>query len=164
VDDLLARLEEPKVVGALNNLLDHAELLSVLLIGLDGFVSRGDVIADSLADAVGELRGASGVAGPLASIDVRGLAGSAATLSSSVITGTPALSTLLSTITDPRTVEGVTQLAGALAEGRTKAEAEPMAPTGVFGLLRALKDEDTARGLGFLIQVSKALGRQLSSH
>jgi len=41
---LAKRLAEPRTAAAVNTLLDHADLL-------DGLVSRGDTITDSLADS-----------------------------------------------------------------------------------------------------------------
>ncbi|GEL19892.1 DUF1641 domain-containing protein [Pseudonocardia asaccharolytica] len=162
-DDLLARMDEPQVVAALNTLLDHADLLALLVVGLDGMLSRSEVIGDSLAEALGELRG-NVPGGSLPPIDYKALASSLATLSGSVVGATPALSALLSSsLTDPKAVQVISQLAGALVEGREQIDRDPAAPSGVFGLLRALKDEDVARGLGYLLQVAKAFGRQLGS-
>jgi uncharacterized protein YjgD (DUF1641 family) len=54
---LAERLAEPRTAAAINTLLDHADLLALLVSGLDGLVSRGDTITDSLADGVSELLG-----------------------------------------------------------------------------------------------------------
>jgi len=48
---LAKRLAEPRTAAAVNTLLDHADLLALLVSGLDGLVSRGDTITDSLADS-----------------------------------------------------------------------------------------------------------------
>jgi hypothetical protein len=119
-EELLARLEEPPVVAALNNLLDHAALPP---------------------------------------IDFGGLANSLATLSGTAVDATPALATFLGSLGDPRLIAVITQLTTALVEGRENADG----PASVFGLLRVLKDEEVARGAGFLIQVAKSLGRQLAA-
>jgi len=158
--ELLARLEEPHVAAALNTLLDHADLLALLVTGLDGFLSRGGVIADSLASGFNELRGA-GAGAALPPIDFGGLATSLATLSGTAAGATPALTTFLDSLGDPRLIAVITQLTTALVEGREHAEAN--GPASVFGLLRALKDDEAARGAGFLIQVAKSLGRQLAA-
>ena len=88
---------------------------------------------------------------PLAGLDVKGLAGSAKAAA-------PAIQTLLGQVTEPRVVEVVGHLTGAVAEART---AHAPAPTGPLALLRALKDPDTAAGLGFLLQVATAFGRRV---
>lgn len=153
-DELLGRLDEPRVADALNTLLDHADLLAVIVSGLDGFARRGDVIATTLSEAVGELRG--GTAG-MADIDYRGLAASLGTLAGSA----PALTALVDRVSDPAFQQVATGLIDAVAEGREQLTRNPDVPTGVFGLLRALKDPDVARGLGFLVHVAKAFGQRL---
>lgn len=166
-DELLARLERPEVVGALTTLLDNADVLAFLVVALDGFLSRGEVIADSLAGGIGEMRGAAkagGVGGGLPRLDLLKLAGDVSALAGPLAAATPALSALLTgPLGEPRTVAALSRLASALAEGADRAAAEPTGPTGVFALLRVLKDEDVSRGLGFLIQVARSLGRQLAS-
>ena len=166
-DELLARLEQPQLVEALNTLLDKADVLAFLVVALDGFLSRGEVIADSLAGGIGELRDSAGASGGLARLDLPGLAANLAELSAlagPLTAATPALSALLTgPLGEPRTVAALSRLASAVAEGGERAAAEPGGPTGVFALLRVLKDEDVSRGLGFLIQVARSLGRQLAS-
>ncbi|MCX9192318.1 hypothetical protein C3Y87_13035 [Carbonactinospora thermoautotrophica] len=165
VDALLSKLEEPRIVAALNDLLDHADLLAILLVGLNGLVRRGEVIGEAFADAVSELRGAaSGASTSWEAVDLPKLASSLATLSSAVADATPALETLLrSDLTDPRVVRVISGVARALLQGAEQEKAEPLKPTGVFSLLRTLKDEDVARGLGFLIHVARAFGRELKN-
>ena len=163
-DELLARLAEPQIAQAVSVLLDNAEVLAFLTVCLDGFLSRGEVITDSLADGISELRDAAGAAGSRPNLDLRAVAGSLAALSGPVVAATPALSALLTgPLGDPGTVRVLSQLASALTEGQAAAAAHPGGPVGAFGLLRALKDEEVSRGLGFLVQVAKALGRQLGS-
>ncbi|MFC4945129.1 DUF1641 domain-containing protein [Pseudonocardia sp. GCM10023141] len=161
-DDLLERLDEPKVVAALNTLLDHADLLAVAVVALDGFLSRGDVIADSLFDAVGELRGVTaGASGSLAGIDVKGVVNTVSTLAGPLVAATPALTTLLAGVSEPRTVAVVGQLTGAVADADRTASAT--GPSGAFALLRALKDPDVSRGLGFFLALVKAFGQRRAS-
>jgi hypothetical protein len=54
---LAERLAEPRTAAAISTLLDHADLLALLVSGLDGLVSRGDTITDSLAYGLSELLG-----------------------------------------------------------------------------------------------------------
>lgn len=117
-DQLRDRLDDPAVAASLNNLLDHADLLAILLTGLDGFVRRGDAISETLASAVGELRAGArdfsganlpsfdGVASELRSVDLQALAASLSELASSLVTATPALNKILqSPLVDPRAVD-----------------------------------------------------------
>ncbi len=77
-DQIRDRLDDPTVAASLNALLDHADLLAVLVTGLDGFVRRGDLITDSLTSAVNDFKGVS-VAGvlpgaeALKGVDVQGV-------------------------------------------------------------------------------------------
>jgi hypothetical protein len=158
-DRLRARLDDPQVAAALDDLLRHADLLATLVVGLDGMVRRSEVITDSVASAVGELREA---AGPWEGADLGGLARSLGTLSGAVVGATPALNTLLTShLTDPRAVEVISQLAAALVAGRDRVAGGEPAPSGALALLRALRDPDVARGIGFFLQVAKAFGAQL---
>lgn len=141
VDALVARLSEPRVAAAVHDLLDHADVVAFAVGALDGFLRRGEVIADSVGDALRDLRGAS-VNGPLAE-------------------ARPALTALLPVVTDPATLRTVTRLAAALGE----ADRAPEPPrTGMRGLLTGLRDPDTLRGLHMLLQVAHALGRSLRSN
>lgn len=162
-DGLLARLEQPRVAEAVNVLLDNADVLAFLVVALDGFLNRGEVIADSLAEGITELRGAAGGGhGPLAGIDAKGLAGSLAALSGPVVAAAPALGRLLTgPLADPATVRALTRVAAALAEGEQRSTAGPAGPSGVIGLLRLLRDEEVSHGLGYLVEVARALGRTL---
>lgn len=163
-DELRARLDEPQVAAALNNLLDHADLLAIVAVALDGFFNRADVIADTLAEAVGDLRGvtANG-SNPFAGADIRGLATSMAALSGPVVAATPALTALMAQLTEPRTVEVAAHLGAAVDDARTAVDRGATAPSGVLGLLRALKDPDVSRGLGFFLEVAKAFGRRIKT-
>lgn len=171
-DQLRDRLDDPEVAASLNSLLDHADLLAILLTGLDGLVRRGDQISESVASAVDELRGASFTANlpglsevrsELGSVDVHALAASLASLASALVAATPALNKILnSPLVDPQAADVLAELGQALVEGKAAAAADPGGPKGIFGLWRVSKDKDINRGLGFLVQVARAFGRQLS--
>jgi len=166
-DALRDRLNDPEVASSLNNLLDHADLLAILVDGLDGLVRRGDEISNSLVSALDELKGSSSVGSipgieSLRSVDLPGLAASLASLSGALVDATPALNTLLtSRLTDPQAAQVIALLGEALVEGKAAAEADPGGPKGLFGLWRVTKDKDIVRGLGFIVQVARAFGRRL---
>lgn len=167
-DALRDRLDDPRIAESLNNLLDHADLLAILVGSLDGFIRRGDEIGESLLSAVHELNGTSLAAAipgaeSLKGIDLQGLAASLASLSGSLVGATPALNTLLtSRLTDPQAAEVLALLGQALVEGKAAADADPGGPKGLFGLWRVTKDKDITRGLGFMVQVARAFGRRLA--
>ncbi len=162
-DSVRDRLDDPQVAAALNTLLDHADVLAVLVSGLDGFVRRGDTITNTVSTAVAEFRGASAAGIPgadaLKGVDLQSLASSLATLSGSVVGATPALNTLLSSgLTDPQAAQVLASLGDSLVDGKAGA-ANP--PKGLYGLWKATKDPDVARGLGFLLAVAKSFGRRV---
>lgn len=62
-----------------------------------------------------------------------------------------------SKLLEPSALAIVSRLAAALADpGETK-------PVGTFGLLRAMRDPDVQRALGFLLAVARGFGRQLTT-
>ena len=61
---------------------------------------------------------------------------------------------------EPETVRGVESVLHAVGDATGDLE-EPPEPVGVVGLLRALRDPEVQAGLGFLVAVSKHLGRDL---
>lgn len=170
-EQLRDRLEDPGIAASLNTLLDHADLLAVLLTGLDGFVRRGDEISESLSSAVGELRGgplaagARGRVGPTAelrSVDPQALAAGLKSLASVLTDAAPALERILhSPMVDPQTVDILGHVGEALVEGTAAAAADPGGPKGLFGLWKVTRDKDVDRGLGFLVHVARAFGRRL---
>lgn len=172
-DQVRAKLDDPRVAASLNDLLDHADLLAILISGLDGLVRRSDVISENLTAAIGELKGDANGASlsrsipgieSLKSVDLAGLADSFATLSGKVIEATPTLNSLLgSSLTDPQAAEVLSQLAAAVVEAKTATARSPQQPRGIFGILKTAKDPDVARGLGFMLGVAKAFGRQLDN-
>lgn len=59
-EQLLARLAEEKTVDALNRLLDRLEVITFVADALDGFLARANVVAESVAESVADLRKLSG--------------------------------------------------------------------------------------------------------
>lgn len=160
-DELLERLDDPVVAAALNKILDHVDLLALLIGALGGFFERGETIVNTVADGVRELRGATeGGPSVLADLDLGALATSLAALARAAST----LDTVVKSpmLTDQRAVSTVTLLGEALIEARQAAAAAPAGPTGLFSLLRMLRDEDVSRGLGLMIETARALGRKLA--
>lgn len=170
---LLDRLEDPKVASGLENLLDHVDLLAILVIALDGFVSRSEVIGEAMVDGVTEVRGlvdASEIAGPA---DLAGLAATAVALSSALPKLTPSItrvadedligSVLDSGIVSADSLAHIGLLATAVNQGAADAAVDPIEVKGAFSVYRQLKDPDIARGLGYTLSILKAVGRQVAT-
>jgi hypothetical protein len=165
-DDLLQRLDDPRIVSSLSTILDHADLLATLIEALDGFVRRGEVIGDSLLSAIDEVKASGGsFAGRtlLPDVDVAGLQRSVASLATAFTDAAPTINTLLrSPLTDPNTVHLLADMGDAVLDGKAASEADPRGPKGVFALMRVTKDPDVSRGLGFMIHVARAFGKRLA--
>jgi hypothetical protein len=160
---LAQRLAEPRTAAAVNTLLDHADLLALLVSGLDGLVSRSETITDSVADGISELRA---VAEP-ARVNAAQLAATAKQLSALVpplIDKLPVLEALLSSdLADPKVIELASMASRAVSTGAEQANRGGIKVTGVVGLVRALKDPDVSRALGFVLSIAKALGQELDN-
>jgi len=141
LDALAERLLDPKTANALNTLLDHADLLAVVVTGLDGLVSRGDTIAESLASGAVELRTAQSAGnGELGQLLLA-----------------------LRQLTRPEVVDVVGAASRAVAAGSRQTAADRTRISGIRGLLRAIKDPDVSRFLGFVVSIAKAFGSELDN-
>ena len=159
---LAERLAEPRTAPALNTLLEHVDLLAVLVSGLDGLVSRGDTITESLIDGVSELR-AAGEPGRRSATQLMATAQQLSTLTPALLDKLPVLEALLgSDLADPRVIEVASTASRAVIAGAERADRGDFKVTGVVGLLRSLKDPDVSRALGFVLSIAKALGQELN--
>jgi Protein of unknown function (DUF1641) len=160
---LAGRLAEPRTAAALNTLLDHADLLAVLVTGLDGLVSRSDTITESLIDGVTELR-AAGEPARAGAAQLVTTAQQLGTLTPALLDKLPVLEALLgSDLADPKVIELASMASRAVVSGAGQAERSELKVSGVIGLLRALRDPDVSRALGFVLSIAKALGKELDN-
>lgn len=158
---LVSRLEDPKIAASLNQLLDHVDLLAVMVVGLDELISRGDTIADSLTEGVQELKDAdisklpdigeliamgkqlTGLIGPLQEM-------------------LPTLEHLLhSNLVSTQVIDIGSAVSRAAVAGGATARKDQTKISGLRAMLRALKDDDVSRALGFMMAIAKALGQEL---
>lgn len=159
---LAERLAEPRTAAALSTLLDHVDLLAVLVSGLDGLVSRGDIITESLIDGVTELR-AAGEPARTNAAQVVATAQQLSTLTPVLLDKLPTLEALLgSDLADPKVIQLASMASRAAVAGAEQADRGEVKVTGVVGLLRSLKDPDVSRALGFVLSIAKALGKELN--
>ena len=154
---LLDRLEDPRTAAALHTLLDNAELLAVIVGGLDGLARKGEVIGDTLAEVIEEARAAGRATG----LDPMTTSRQLSTLIPTLAAASPAINRILdSPIVEPEPIEVLSETAVALVNGLRAAQ-ENETQIGLTGLVRASRDEDVQRGLGFLVEVAKVFGRDL---
>ncbi len=154
---LLDRLDDPRTAAALHTLLDNAELLAVMVSGLDGLARKGEVVGDTLAEVLEEARAAVRATG----LDPMTTSRQLATLIPSLAAASPAINRIVeSPIVDPEPIDVLSETAVALVNGLRAAQSNETR-IGVTGLLRATRDEDVQRGLGFLVEVARVFGRDL---
>jgi AcrR family transcriptional regulator len=157
VERLLDRLEDPRTATALHTLLDNAELIAVLIGGLDSLARKGEVIGDTLAEVLLEVRAATRASG----LDPATTSRQLATLIPTLADASPAIQRILdSPIVVPEPIDVLSETAVALVRGLKAAQANNTR-VGITGLARATRDPDVQRGLGFLIEVAREFGRVL---
>lgn len=149
------RLDDPRVADALTTLLEHADLLAVLVSGLDAFVRRGDDITANLTSALGEFKGQSA---PLSQ-----LSASLSQLSGALVHAAPALTTLLkSPLTEPAGADVIAALGEAMVSARQSTAPTPRGVRGLWKAVRgAAKDPDVTRGVVYLIEMARIFGRRV---
>src|SRR5271157_853886 len=157
VERLVRRLNDPEVAASLNVMLDNIELLAVLVAGLDGLARKGEVIGDTIAEFLGQVRAASRESGlsPMTTAEQLG------TILPTLAAASPAINRVLeSPIVAPEPIDILSETALALVDGLKAAEAGETR-LGLFGLLGATRDKDVQRGLGYLVEVARVFGRDL---
>lgn len=158
VDRLVARLAEPRTAAALHTLLDNVELAAIIMSGLDGLARKGEVVGDTLAEVLHEVRAAGRATG----MDIGTTSRQLATLIPALAEAAPTITRLVeSPIVDPEPVAVLSEAASALVTGLKLAQTNGT-QVGLRGLMKATKDPDVQRGLGFLIEVAKVFGRDMS--
>lgn len=159
VDRLVDRLSEPQTAAALHALLDNIELIAVMIGGIDGLARKGEVIGDTLAEVLHEVR----AAGKATGLDLRETTQQLSTLIPTLADASPAINRILaSPIVEPEPLEVLSEAAVSLVKGLQAAQAN-QTKVGMRGLYKATKDDDVQRGLGFIIEVAKVFGSHLST-
>ena len=157
VERLLDRLEDPTTSRALHTLLDNVELIAVLVNGLDGLARKGEVIGDTIGEVLYEVKAAGRATG----LDPAKTTQQLATLIPTLADASPAINRILdSPIVEPEPIDVLSETAVALVRGLKSAQTNNTR-VGVTGLLRATRDPDVQRGLGFVIEVAREFGRVL---
>ncbi|MFV0461885.1 MAG: DUF1641 domain-containing protein [Nostocoides sp.] len=171
---LQERLNDPAVAGALATILDHADLLAVMVEGLNGFTARSEIIGESLLASLNDARSmAEAPDSPVKGLDFVGVAGALRDLANVMPKVAPVMLDIVgsgiidevmhSGITEPKVIDQVGKLGRGLAKGAENASANHLEVDGPFKLMRLLKDPDIARGLGFFLNVLKSMGAELGS-
>ena len=170
---LLERMTDPATLKLLSQLLDHLPLAVFALEAVDGFLKRGDVLADSMADGVAELRKGSPNVDPEAlkaaveSLPKLAEAGQRLVSSGLLEEGLPkviaaGLQMIQAGMLDPEIVVTLGQLGKTGVESYKEATARPVEPVGgIFALWRAMKDPEVQKAMGLFMAVAKAFARKM---
>ena len=159
VDAVLERMNDPAIAASLVTLLDNAELISTLVLGLSGFIERSDVIMDAVADSVAEFK-ASG--GPLNDATELATLREVAAVARQAAASAPLLAQILdSSMARPETVQLLSDVSDAATEGVARARANETRVTGAVAAVKTLRDPEVQRGLGVLVEISRSLGRRM---
>lgn len=157
--ELADRLAEPQVADALLTLLDHADLLAVLVEGVDGLIRRGDDVSATLVDALAEVRATiTAPDNPLAGIEMADVTEALRSVVALSAQAAPVLDQIATSgVVNTDTACGLTRLGGALATADAQYR-QGQTPTTMRRILGGLRDKDVRSGLGYLVAVAKALG------
>jgi uncharacterized protein YjgD (DUF1641 family) len=168
---LLEQLGKPETIAAIQTLLGKLELLAFLAQALDGFLQRGETIADEIGAGVRDLKQS---APSLADLNVKDALAALPKLStaarqvgeSGILDKLPQLTetgaTLIeSGIFEKQTVSILAEAGKALAESYDHAVHQPRRQVGLVGLLKALNDPDMQRSLGLVIDFAKRFGQRI---
>ncbi len=159
---------------ALTRLAGRVDELEFMLEMLTGFMQRGPEIADNLNDAVNDMREAAvgGASSPVAETLLRLKALATPETLDTMVTAAEGVHTTLaspqvqsllqSTILDPVAIGAVSEIAEALVVSMQTARTHPRSVGGPFALMKALRDPDVARTMGFALEFARIFGRHLS--
>jgi hypothetical protein len=172
---LSERLADPQVANALASLLGHADLLALLVEGLDQFLARSEIIGDSLLSGIVELRSAveGNAAFKQSGVSVGELTDAAASLAAVLPRATPGIvaavesgavdKLLASGVVSAEALDQMELLARGLVRGTEDFSSRPVQVGGLLSIGRMLKDPDIARALSFFATVAKSVGQELST-
>lgn len=169
---ILERLTEPNTLAQINSLLDRLPLIAFLAESTEGLIRRGETIADNLSGMVGELKLNEGTAGDrLGSLfemlpkmqavgeQVLGSELAGADLPKAIDAGHAVLN---SGIMDKQVIETLGRVGKMFADAYQQVSSQPVQPVGGFwATLRATKDPDVEKTLGFAFAFAKAFAKHL---
>ncbi|MEO1087975.1 MAG: DUF1641 domain-containing protein, partial [Acidobacteriota bacterium] len=133
-------------------LVDKIELVAFLIEGVDGFLRRGDDVAETLAEGADDLRQA------LPKIDGEQMRRLSDRMPELLEAGEVLAE---AGMFEASTVEVLGRLGRTIAESHTEIRRQPPTPVGLFGLLRALKDPQIQNSLQLALDVARRYGGKL---
>jgi uncharacterized protein YjgD (DUF1641 family)/nucleotide-binding universal stress UspA family protein len=164
---VLEKLGEPKTLEALETLAKNAELIAFAVQALDGFLRRGDEVAEAMAESVGDLRAAAkgtelGTMIPRLQ-QVAKKAMEHHTLEAITQLTDAAVPVVESGLLHPSLVRTVADVGAMGAASYQEAMQAPPTAMGPMALWRALKEPTVQRALGFGVALVRAFGKRLDA-
>ncbi|MFW2382338.1 MAG: DUF1641 domain-containing protein [Acidimicrobiales bacterium] len=160
MDAVRERMNDPAVAASLVTLLDNAELLSTLVLGLSGLVGRGEMIMDSVAEGVHDFKASGGTIRPEGVPSMQEIGA----LTAQLADATPLIADALnSSIARPETIDFLAMLSEAANDGVKAANSKPFEKRGIIGLSKVLREDEVQRGLDMFIEIARSLGRHLDA-
>lgn len=147
---LLDRLAAPETIAGIQNLLDKLPLLSFAADAVDGFLKRGEELAENVADSLQEARHFN------PPIDPQKL--------QQVMTGLPKVIDALTAVInaglfDPEVIAVLVEVGKQAAGPYNEAKRLPDNPVGPWGMFKALRDPDVQRAVGVGLHIVKRYGQ-----
>jgi uncharacterized protein YjgD (DUF1641 family) len=169
---ILERLTDPVTLETLNQLLDRLPLAAFLLESLEGFIARGETIAENVTGVVAELKRNN------IQIDTDALKNFVETLPRLAVAGEQLIDSGLaddlpkiidagvgmvdSGMLDKDVVSVLGQLGKQAADTYSDIASRPVEPVGgLFATLKATKDPDVQKSMGFFFAFAKAFAKHL---
>ncbi len=149
---LLDELGDPKTIENLRSLISKLEMAAFALESVDGFLRRGDEIAEGIAEGANDLRGAG------ANIDMVEVRKTLASLPKLVQAGNELVA---SGILDPLVVGQLAEVGHTFAKAYESAKETHPRQLGTIGLAMKLRDPDVNRAFNFALRLAKAFGQNL---
>ncbi len=170
---VLQRLTEPQTLATLNRLLEKLPLLDFLLESVEGFINRGETVADNLSDAIGDLKLGDHKFDPgklTALIEkLPRIADAGEKLLDSELMGDglpkvidAGVSMVESGMMDKAVVRTLGDLGRKSVETYHEVSSKPVPPIGgLLATMKATRDPDVQKSMGFLFAFAKAFAKHL---
>lgn len=171
--NLLQRLSDPQTLTLLNSLLDRLPLVAFLAESMEGFIRRSETIADNVTDMVQDLKLGE------TKIDLDSLKALAEQLPKLQAVGEQLLNSdlageglpkavnasvnlLNSGMLDKNVVDTLGHVGRLASQTYQEVSAQPVKPVGgIFAMMRAAKDPDVQKSVGFAFAFAKAFAKHL---
>jgi hypothetical protein len=169
---LLDQLGDEKTIETLRALIGKLEMAAFALESMDGFLRRGDDIAEGIAGGVEDLRSAG------AAIDMTELRRTVSSLpklvqagnelvESGILDSVPKLvgagnELIASGLLDPAVVSQLAEVGHVFANAYNTAKETHPKQHGTIGLAMKLRDPDINRAFNFALRLAKAFGQNLN--